>query len=242
MKNNRVVIGVRFLKQSFKLSSHIGDVVDSVLGAVQSNRSVPNDFITKFNTSPDPQRCYVQFANESNTTTFVIQPDQVVLTLISEVNNELLKDAQKYYAILWKSLSKIINFGDIRRVGIVHEYEISTPHSFGANSLVSSLTTFKNDNNSTSFNMQFDSIEPVHKGDMVDLEKSAYWNNIYTFFPTVSLDGRLVEKRVTCSLDVQRYYNPAASDPTREIKTVVSRYESEYDKFHTHLKKIGLVQ
>jgi hypothetical protein len=142
MKLNKITIGTRFNKNSFRLSSLGGLIIDEILGLRESNKKLSNDFLTKFTSSNDVNNLHVKFIDDKGINTLTIQSDQFTFSKVAP-NDEATVNLDKVieeFEILWKTANKILNFPDTRRIGIVGEFNIkATNETSASNQLISSM-------------------------------------------------------------------------------------------------------
>jgi len=240
---NKVVIGVLFNKKSFKLASLGGIVIDDVLALRESNKKLSNDFLTKFSSSNDASNLHVKFVDEKGINTLSIQSEQFVFT--KATSNEggavSLDKAIEEFEILWKAANKTLDFPDTRRIGIVGEFNIkANSETSASNQLISTLLKWSPPNHSGHFSLEFEDRELHTDGSVPDKKSADYWNSIYSFYPSDE-DRDLPQKgKINANLDLQKYYNPAKSDPIRELQIVKKKFTSKKSDFKEKVKELGL--
>jgi hypothetical protein len=245
MKLNKIVIGVRFNKQTFRLSSLGGIVIDEILGLRESNKKLSNDFLTKFTSSNDANSLHVKFLDDKGVNSLAIQSDQFIFSkaAISEDATVNLDKAIEEFEILWKAANKILNFPDTRRIGIVGEFNIkATNETSASNQLISSMLKWTAPEHSGHFNLQFEDRELHADGSIPDKETADFWNSIYTFYP--SDDDRDIPQKgkINANCDIQKYFNPAKSDPIRELQGIKKKFTSKKSDFKNKVKELGLTK
>lgn len=245
MKLHKIVIGTRFNKKMFRLSSLGGLIIDEILGLRESNKKLSNDFLTKFTSSNDANNLHVKFIDDKGINTLTIQADQFIFSKVapSEEAAVNLDKTIEEFEILWKAANKILNFPDVRRIGIVGEFNIkATNETSASNQLISSMLKWKAPEHSGHFTLEFEDRELHSDGSIPDKESADYWNSIYTFYPSEE-DRDIPQKGyINANCDIQKYYNPAKSDPTRELQAIKKKFIAKKSDFKNKVKELGLTK
>jgi hypothetical protein len=245
MKLNKIVIGTRFNKKTFRLSSLGGLIIDEILGLRESNKKLSNDFLTKFTSSNDASNLHVKFIDDKGINTLTIQSDQFVFSKVAP-NEDATVNLDKVieeFEILWKAANKILNFPDIRRIGIVGEYNIkATNETSASNQLISTMLKWKAPEHSGHFSLEFEDRELHADGSVPDKETADYWNSIYTFYPSEEDRENSQTGKINANCDIQKYYNPAKSDPIRELQAIKKKFIAKKTDFKSKVKEMGLTK
>jgi hypothetical protein len=245
MKLNKIVIGTLFNKKAFKLSSLGGIVIDEILSLRETNKKLSNEFLTKFTSSNDANNLYVKFIDDKGINTLTIQSDQFIFSKAAS-SDEATVNFDKVieeFEILWKAANKILSFPDTRRVGVVGEFHINATNDTSAsNQLISSILKWSPPEHSGSFLLEFEDRELHSDGSIPDKKTSDYWNSIYTFYPS-ERDRDIPQKgKINANLDLQKYYNPAKSDPIRELQSIKKKFATKKSDFKDKVKELGLTE
>jgi hypothetical protein len=243
MKLNKITIGTRFNKNSFRLSSLGGLIIDEILGLRESNKKLSNDFLTKFTSSNDVNNLHVKFIDDKGINTLTIQSDQFTFSKVAP-NDEATVNLDKVieeFEILWKTANKILNFPDTRRIGIVGEFNIkATNETSASNQLISSMLKWGAPEHSGHFTLEFEDRELHTDGSIPDKETADYWNSIYTFYPSDEDRDNPQKGKINANCDIQKYYNPAKADPIRELQNVKRKFIDKKSNFKSKVKDLGL--
>lgn len=242
MQLKKVVIGVSFTRKSFKLSSLGGILIDEILALRETNRKLDNEFLTRFSSSNDTSNLHLKFIDDKGINSLIIQPDSFTFYK-SAANEKAVVNIDKVideFSILWKVATKVLDYKDIRRVGLVGEFHIEPENEHSAsNELVQALTRIDKPDFSGRFHLQYEDRDLQTTASLSDLSTADYWNTIYTYTPTdLTLHG--VEGKICSTLDVQKYYNPAKSDPIRELKLIKSKFDSKKADLKKRNRQLGL--
>jgi len=239
---NKVVIGVLFNKKSFKLSSLGGIVIDDILSLRESNKKLSNDFLTKFTSSNEASNLHVKFLDDKGIHSLSIQSDQFVFTKASNEGSAVNIDkALEEFEILWKTANKILGFPDIRRIGFVGEFNIKAKSETSAsNQLLNSLLKWSPLDHSGHFTLEFEDRELHTDGSVPDPKIADYWNTIYSFYPSEKDRDFPKKGYINANCDIQKYYNPAKSDPLRELQSIKKKFISKKSDFKLKVKEMGL--
>lgn len=239
---HKVVVGVLFNKKAFKVSSVGGALVDELISlseVVSVKGGVP--FFGQIATNTDNSNCSYTLIDNVNSNTLEINTSSCVFTrsssgVESSLNLEKVCDEfLQFYKVIEKSLSKPA----IRRIGIVGEfYTIDTGGNKAVN-LLGGLTKLGVEGDSHRFTLTFNDRDKFTDG--FDIDTADYWNCIYSFYNTELDSVRPVKSGFASNIDVQKYYNPARSDVSREIKLVVSRFKERRKGLKAKLIELGLL-
>jgi hypothetical protein len=243
MKLNKIIIGALFNKKSFKLSSLGGIVIDEILGLRESNKKLSSDFLTKFSSSNDTNNLHIKFIDEKGINTLTIQSDQFIFSKAANTEEGAvnLDRVIEEFEILWKAANKVLNFPDTRRVGIVGEFNIkATSETSASNQLISSMLKWPVPEHSGHFHLEFEDRELHSDGTIPDKKTSDYWNSIYTFYPSEADRDTPQKGKINANCDIQKYYNPAKSDPIRELQVIKNKFISKKTEFKSKVKDLGL--
>ncbi|MBY8317740.1 hypothetical protein KW543_18455 [Vibrio fluvialis] len=243
MRLNKVVIGIRFNKKSFKLSSLSGIVVDDVLELRETNRKLGPNYLSQFKSSLEHHNLYLKFMDADNFHTLTITPERFLFTKKSpnDTASVNIDTVIEEFEILWKTVSKTLKFPDIRMIGIVGEYHIGLKKDeIAGDKLTKSLLKFDGINQTKHFNLQFENREMDNKGLFPDGDTSDFWNTIYSYYPSEIDVDYPTENKINANIDVQKYYNPAKSDPVRELRLLKSKFSKKKEEFKAMNHKLGI--
>lgn len=241
MQLNKVVIGVRFSKKSFKLSSLSGIVIDDILALRETNKRFGSNFLNKFSSDLDPSNLHVKFLDDKGIYSLIIQPDQIAYIKSADTDTASVNVEQtiKDFEILWKTANKILKFDDIRRIGLVGEFHIKAKSETSApNQLIDALLNIEAPKFSGHFNLRYEDRDLGLDGDK---NTADYWNTLYSFYPSELDVDFPVKGRINANMDVQKFYNPAKSEPLRELRVIKDKFTEKKAKFKELNKTLGLV-
>lgn len=242
---NKFVIGVQFNKHSFRLASRGGDLIDEILELRETNKKLGSDYLSRFSASNETNNMFVKFADEQSTNQFTVQSDQFIFakTAPTEGSSVSIDKVVDEFKLLWKTSAKILRFPDVRRLGMVGEYLIDAKdeHS-AANELLSALVNWPAPKHSGNFKLDFEDRELTSNGAIPESQTDDYWNTIYSFFPSDRKVEDPIKGKINANLDVQKYYNPAISDPLKELAKLKGKYQEKKRTFKTRLGESGLIE
>jgi hypothetical protein len=144
------------------------------------------------------------------------------------------------FEVIWKKINSIIEFPDIRRIGLVAEHRIDNNGKNCTPALVDSLTKFKKMAHGAHFRLSFDEKKIPRDDKLTDFETIDYINVIKTIYDS-SLDQSFPEKnKYNLNIDVQRYFNPACGNPIKELNELKKTFNIERTAFIQFLNERGL--
>ncbi|MEJ1381342.1 MAG: hypothetical protein RPT95_10310 [Candidatus Sedimenticola sp. (ex Thyasira tokunagai)] len=241
MQYYRFIIGIQLNKKMFRLSSSSGLLVDEILNLRDTEKKIGEDYFTQIGISNNPDDLYVSFSNEDKSNTLLIKSDQIVFkkTAIDNVAAVVSDKAHQEFEILWKKADGILSFPAVRRIGMVGELRIDeSGKNSAANELVKRLVKINPPEHSGRFQLTYENKRLKNDGSVPDKETDDYWNTIYTYYLSEH-DETPVSGKINANIDVQKYYNPAKSNPLAELKKVKSQFAKEKSAFKTSLSELG---
>ncbi len=239
---HRIIVGVLLNKKIFRLSSVGGTLTDAILSLENNDCKIRSNYFSKVTSSNNFADLHVSFLNSEETNKLSFQSDQVVLRVSSTEGNSPVsvdKVVQQFEAF-WKQADKVVNFPEIRRVGIVAEYRIDPKNDHcAANQLIETLLTVPPAKHSGRFHLTYEDRELNPDGTVPDKASGDFWSTIYTYYLS-EIDETPAEGKIVASMDTQKYYNPAKSNILAELKSVKKVFIKNKSKFKALLQEMGL--
>ena len=244
MKTNKVVLGVRFNNKSFRLQSIMGALTDDFYIECDENKKLGTGYVTKFSFGTDPAEPFVQFSDDNKCNVISVRTDSFIFSKgsISDSASVNVDNAIEEFELLWKFFNKRLQFPSVRRLGLIAETHIDAKSKDSApNQLIESLLSINGPKFSGRFNLTWEDREINSSKVIPDYETGDFWNTIYTFYPSEMDRDFPVEGKINANIDVQKYYNPAKSDPIKELRSLRAKFTAKKANFKEQLKQIGLV-
>lgn len=240
---HRFVIGILFNRKMFRLPSVGGMAIDEILKTCEQDKKLGYGFFNQVSTPATKEGEYsVSMINNGRHNSLSILPDQVVFKR-SSTNDSSATSPDKVmeeFSILWKAANKIIEFPEIRRIGLVGEYRIKERKQGSAGiQLIEALTKFKAPDSCGRFHLNFESRSLNSKGEIASTETDDFWNELFSFYIS-DIDETPEKGKLNANIDVQRYYNPAKRELGRELSLVKDKYLDRKKHFKESLKEMGL--
>ena len=243
MKMHTFIVGIHLNVNMFRLVSLAGTLIDEILSVKENNSKNENNYFNKFSSSIQSDNIFVSFINEEKTQHLIIKPDQFILRKTSFDSNFVIQTEKTLseFELLWEKTDEIIKFPAIRRIGLVAEYRFDEkkPDS-AANDLIKSLLVIKPPVYSGRFQLTYEDRKLKEDGSIANHEDDDFWNTIYSFYLSNS-DENPEEGKINANIDVQKYYNPAKSNPLGELHKVKKQFITEKSRFKQKLIELGLV-
>lgn len=243
MHLHRFSIGIQFNERMFRLPSVGGEAIDAILKLRNTNSRIGSSYFSLVNMPLNITNEYsFSLVDEKKENSLTIGQDQFLFkktssNAISALNIDKIIEE---FEILWKTADKLISFGEIRRIGFVGEFRINEKHVAGAGSdLVECLTKFDKPENCSRFHLTFEDRKRNKNGAIADKDTDDFWNSIFSFYIS-DLDETPEKGKINANLDIQKYYNPAKTDPIKELKVIKNAFTDEKIKFKAKIKEMGL--
>ena len=243
MTPHRYVIGFKLNKKMFRLESLKGVLVDAILG-LKDDGKLDEDFFSLVRTSTSDDNIHITITDNDNKNKLTISVDQFIFSKAADSAEAAapIEKAISEFELLWKTADKILKFPSTRRIGFVVEYRQDEKSEKSASvDLVKSLLKFPITGHSTHFNLRFEDRILDSDGNIPDKETADFWNIIYSFYAS-NIDETPEDGKLNCNMDLQKYYNPAKSEPLKELRDVRKRLVNEKKRFKSELIKLGLTE
>ncbi|WP_345985981.1 hypothetical protein WCX49_02395 [Sulfurimonas sp. HSL-1656] len=234
---SRVVIGVMLNKRLFRLSSIGGLVIDALLD-LETKKGHP--FFSEIGYTGSKENDYtISLRGQDGRYSLTITQDQFILKKTSLDENPVnIPNVISDFDVFWKAANKIISFPSIRRIGFVGEHQIDLDEK-KRNEMMQKFVTFSVPDYLGKFQLTFENRRLTTSGDIADKLVDDFWNTIYTIYLSEQ-DETPTENKLNINIDVQRYYNPAKTDPIKEINNIKAKYIEDKDQFIANFDLSGL--
>ena len=245
MTPNKYVIGFKFNKKMFRLESLKGSLMDAIIELRDKNKEHLNaDYFTQIKTSTGDDNLHIILTDVEDENRLTISYDQFIYAKTSSNSDSSVSIERtiKEFELLWKTSNKILHFPSVRRIGFVVEYRVKEKSADSASSdLINAVLKFPTSGHSSYFNLRFEDRELNSSGAVPKKETADFWNKIYSFYNS-DLDENPEHGKFNVNLDLQKYYNPAKSDPLKELMVVRNRLANEKKKLKDELINMGLIE
>lgn len=240
---HRFVIGIQFNERMFRLPSIGGLLIDEMLKLRESERKIKDTYFTQVSTPVTKANEYtISLIDDKKENSLALLPDQFVFkkTSINDGSAVNIDKVIEECLIFWKAANKIADFPSIRRIGFVGEFRIDEKKKDDSGrQLIESLTKFNVPESCGRFQLTFEDRDLTKNGNIASAESDDFWNNIFTFY--ISDSDETPEKgKINANIDVQKYFNPAKKDPTKELGLIKKRFSEDKVKFKKQLNDLGL--
>ena len=239
----RFTIGIQLNKKLFRLPSIGGIVVDEILSGMVTNKLLGVGYYTQVSTPSTGGGEYsVSLIDDEKKHSLSILPNQFIFKKSSQSNQASVSvdSAIEEFKAIWQIANKVVNFPEVRRIGMVGEFRRSEKtDGKGCIELVDALTKFQSPLSSSRFHLTFEDRELASGGAIADANFDDFINTIYSFY-IGSMDETPTSDAIHSNIDVQKYYNPAKIDPIKELQKVKSIYIEKKKDFKEQVKSLGL--
>lgn len=226
----------------FRLMSLNGSVIDEILSVTGHDKE--SALFTKVNVPnmAAPGDGTFTLAHENQENSLIVQTDNLIYKKTSQNLKSAvsLDSALSNFESIWKAVDKILKFPEVRRVGIVAEFQIEPKDSPASTALISKLTHLSAPANSGRAMLMYDDMR-LTNGERRDInvEVDDFENSIRTFYLS-EMDETPSEGFVNATIDYQRYYNPAPPDGLRAVKSLKDKFAAQKHEFRTILEDLGV--
>lgn len=243
MNISKHVIGVHFVQRYFSIHSEAGNIIDDVIKSNRDKKEFKDIALDRFAHSDKLSNFQIKFSDEKSEHFLIIDSEQIIYTKVSSKEGASinLDKMISEFDLLLKIVSRYIKFPDIRRVGIVGEFHIPAESKDSASQqLMSSLTKFQPSGHTSKFKLHFEDRQYISDNLIPNIETSDFFNFIYGFYPSIDDDEIRIEAMNNANIDVQRYFNPAKSNPIGEIRKLKNKFVEQKHQFKKQLIALGL--
>jgi hypothetical protein len=229
----------------FRLPSLGGQLIDEILKACELDKKYGINYFNQVSTTGLIESQYrISLVDDRKQNELSILGDQFVFkkTAIGKDQAVNIESAIEEFKFFWKVSNKMVSFPETRRIGIVGEYRIKEIKTATSGvQLLESLTKLDSANNCTRFNLSYELRGLASHGGLANVETDDFWNEIYSYYIS-ELDETPEKGAVNANMDIQKYFNPAKSDPIKELKEFTEQFKKSKDKFKSNLVKLGLAE
>lgn len=239
----RSTIGIQFNRKMFRLPSVGGLVVDHILSGIENEASLGSGFFTQISYPNTREGEYsISLIDDKKSNSLSILPNQFVLKKADTTDGAVvnIEKTISEFKALWKLANEVIKFPETRRIGMVSEFvREEKSKDKGALELLSALTKLESPESSKKFHFTYESRELNNEGKVADSDCDDFINTIYTFY-LGGMDETPLPSSIFMNVDVQKYYNPAKKDATKELNSMKSLFAAKENEFRESMKKLGL--
>lgn len=237
---DKFIIGIRPASKIFRISSVVGQIIDSILSERGTNHL--------------DEKYYEKISSNKNLDTYRLENDSLGNILTIDLENVIfIKD---YYEVtkefdfseiflefkqIWNAIDKFLKLKDIRRIGMAAEHQIRGVSNNLNKKLLDSMTTVKEINHPAKFHLRYENRYPTIAGAAPDIEKSDLINIIYHYYDSATDTDHPNEDSYNANIDVQRYYSPLLkSNIVEEVNKLHNVFSSHKKNFDVLLSEKGL--
>jgi hypothetical protein len=234
----KFTIGVLPFAKMFRVHGQGGSATDAVLSL--RSKSLPDDFFSEV--SFNAERTLYRLSSSDLLNSLHITEESITFTkdyYEADTSFDFRKMLDEFRTI-WGALNPVLNVRDVRRLGMVAEYQYTVDARSPSGWLRGKFTTLKTPLLTEKFNMRFEERELASDGKAPDPKKGDFLNYIYSFYDS-SIDVEHPSNGfVNVNLDVQRYYAPLFSgNMGDEVLKLHKSFDAAQKRLDTQLKGLG---
>ncbi len=241
---HKIVIGVLFNKKMFKISSVGGALADDLI-QLSADTAIKGGmkYFDQLATNTDNSNCSYSLLDSVGKNSIEISTTQTVFTRLSASADSSLNAEKVIQEFLpfYRLINKSLNNPAIRRIGLVGEFFTLNGTNNKSTKFVSTLTKFKLKGTSSRFHLSFNDRDDTLDIVGLDAATADYWNCNYSFYPTELDSSRPTEGGMATNIDIQKYYNPAKTDISKELKIVLARFKDKRRTLKAELDEMGFI-
>jgi hypothetical protein len=240
LQMNKFLVGIRPSSKMFRVSSIDGLIIDAVL-ARRGQHPLDDEYFSEITTAREG----VVFSLQNKDLGNILRVDRDNVVLIkdaydigSPIHPEKALDE---FEAIWNTLNKVLEMGDVRRIGIAAEYQIEVEGKNPSTRAMESLCKLPQPAHTGKFNLRFEDRRSTREGIAPDIQKSDFVNVIYHYYDAELDVDHPAPGLLNANLDYQRYYSPLLSrNIWDEVKIHFRKFEGERKTFKDLLKEYKL--
>lgn len=243
MQIHKFIIGIRFNENMFRLASLGGCLVDEVLRLRSKETKIGEKFFTKVSSANNRDELFASFLDDDGINNLTVFKDQVVFKKKSKdaKSSVNIEKAIEEFELFWKTIDNVLSVPDTRRIGFVAEHRVNEKKSgSGTVEMIDKLTKFSKPEFGGHFRLTFEDRRIAADGSMPDPKTSDFINVIKSIYTSEQDLEDKEEGKLNYNIDVQRYFNPAIKNPTKEFRGIKGTFEKERKAFLAGLSDLGV--
>lgn len=217
MQLKKILLGVRFGTRIFRISNLAGIAIDELLLLKKRKKYVKEDDFLEIGSNME-QNVYGLFSKKTGREVKFLMDDIVISEEIADSNNAIHEEEFKNfcYTVL-ESGFKSLRINDFKRLGVIHEYELSLPSSDKRTidkAIKENFINFDLSGEPENCTVRF-SIKDLAPEAGVIPDNSDYYNTIIQIRKANSV-WDADQKIISLAVDTQKYYANSQQDSNLE--------------------------
>ena len=204
------MVGVRFARTSFRLSSVEGLIAEMLVELGESEKALGRGFFdTVFQGAATRNNGIVLSSSDQLNHLTINKSDIIFRKTATKDQTVRPSKALEQFNIMLSAILKILKTKGFRRIGLVLEYrEEEKTKGSASNQFRNSLLSFPVSNDSSNFHLKYEDREIPTELENHNPQADAFENTIYSYYLSEQDDQTKEEGKLCFSLDFQRYFNP----------------------------------
>lgn len=240
MKPLKLSIGIRPSRAMFRLSTVGGSLIDELLSTTESSKTFKKIFK---HVEQDGVKHHFRLVGDDHN--FFVGINDIQYSIDNYDSKNIIdidKEVERFIS-LFAVVNNSLKIKDIRRMGMVCEYRLSSNTEQPSKELIEKLTKFKTEGYPAKFSLQFEQRTPItNTNGLPDFRNQDFWNVIENIYDGEVDADHSAQKMINLMLDVQRYYHPFLNEKAENaIKALAEKYKKQYQIFIEKNKLLGIV-
>lgn len=235
----KFTIGIQPFAKMFRISGQGGAAVDAVLKL--RNKELPENYFSEVKINSEKTSFQIQGLDGHNILT--ITDDNIVFVKDYYESSESFKFSKVLdeFKLIYSAAHSVLQFSEIRRVGLVAEHRYAVPQGKPSEWLRSKLLKVASPQLTANFLIRFEERSPASDGLIPDPKKADFINRIYSYNDSALDVDHPTPGKADTSIDVQRYFAPMLnSSVTDELsKLFKTSFEPAQRQLNTQMLDWG---
>ncbi len=231
-KISKISIGIQPAVRMFRVSHLSGLIIDDLMNWGKNN-SANDSYFSEVTINVSESGFIMR--NEIKSHFLNVRNDNIIFTHeYSGKSCTYVKEVfESDFGSIWSMLDKRLETSNIRRLGIVAEWDHESTSKNISKFLMKKLTTLETGHFPAKFSLQYEGRRPTKAKVAPDIKKDDLVNTIFNIGEGTRKISDRDEPVIHLSIDTQRYYAPPLNSGSRVIKEVSKLFET----FATNIEK-----
>lgn len=240
---DKFVIGVKPLQKMFRLTDCSGFIIDEIM--TSRGKAIDENYFSEGWLSND--RSIIRLSNKSLGNSVTVDSTEGIVFTKDMYDSERKFDrdiALKEFEKIYELIDKTLHIKNIRRIGVVHEYQFKSKSENSSKSLIDSVTKTGDAYSADKFRLHIEerTAKSGAKIDVVDETKDDFFNLIIDIYDSTQDAEHPQKGWFNSNLDFQHYYAPVfAGNVSDEAKKMARLLEPKATSLLSNLRAWGLL-
>lgn len=240
MKPLKMSIGIRPSRAMFRFSTLGGSLIDEILTYTEKSKNSKKLFK---HVEQDGDKSHFRLVGDSCSLFVGIHDVQYSVDHYESKSAIEINAEVDRFISLFSTANSSLKMRDIRRIGMVCEYQVPSKTALPSRDLLEEFTKFEPIGYPAKFQLQFEHRHPIASPTGApDFRTDDFWNIIESYYDAEMDAEHSTTRKINLMLDVQRYYNPLLEDKVDSaIRSLADKYNKQFSTFSEKAKSLGVV-